>query len=90
MGEKAHVLQPKDFRPCTLLGAVHIQQGNYELGHEWYRKAEARGASSGSIQAEIQALLKNMAGKEREAAINELLRIDPERYGRLAFAQWQQ
>lgn len=89
-GEKAHVLQPKDFRPCTLLGAVHIQQGNYELGHEWYRKAESRGASSGSIQAEIQALLKHMAGKEREAAINELLRIDPERYGRLASVQKQQ
>lgn len=89
MGEKAHALLPGNFRPCTLLGAVHIEQRNYELGHEWYRKAEARGASSGSIKAEIQALLKNMTGKEREAAIKELLRIDPERYGWLAPAQKQ-
>lgn len=84
MGEKAHALQPENFRPCTLLGAVHIQQRNYELGDEWYRKAEARGASSGSIKAEIQALLKGMTGKQREAAIHELCRIDPERYGWLA------
>ncbi len=86
MGEKAHALQPRNFRPCTLLGAVHIQQSNYELGDEWYRKAEARGASSGSIKAEIQALLKGMTGKMRESAINELRRIDPDRYGWLAVA----
>ena len=90
MGEKAHALQPGNFRPCTLLGAVHFQQRNYELGHEWYRKAEARGASSGSIKAEIQTLLKNMTGKERGAAISELLRIDPERYGWLASVEKSQ
>ena len=84
MGEQAHALQPRNFRPCTLLGAVHIQQRNYELGHVWYRKAEARGASSGSIKAEIQTLLKNMTGTARQTAITELLRIDPERYGWLA------
>ena len=89
MGEQAHDLQPSNFRPCTLLGAVHIQQRNYELGHAWYRKAEARGASSGSITAEIQTLLKNMTGKEHEAAIQELLRIDAERYGWLASVQKQ-
>ena len=87
MGEQAHALQPGNFRPCTLLGAVHIQQRNYELGHAWYRKAEARGASSGSIQAEIQTLLKNMTAKERDAAIKELLRIDLERYGGLVSLQ---
>ena len=38
-GEAAHVLSPRDYRPCTLLGAVHIQQGNIMLGHEWYHKA---------------------------------------------------
>ena len=89
MGEQAHALQPDNFRPCTLLGAVHIQQRNYELGHAWYRSAEARGASSGSIKAEIQTLLKNMTGKEREAAIKELLRIDPDRHGWLASVQKQ-
>jgi hypothetical protein len=89
MGEQAHALQPRNFRPCTLLGAVHIQQRNYELGHAWYREAEARGASSGSIKAEIQTLLKSMTGKEREAAIEELLRIDLERYGWLASVEKQ-
>lgn len=86
MGEKAHALQPRNFRPCTLLGAVHIQQRNYDLGHEWYGKAEARGASSGSIRAEILTLLKGMSKKERDTAIHELRGIDPERYGWLVIA----
>jgi hypothetical protein len=44
MGEEAHALLPNNFRPCTLLGALNIELGNFEVGHEWYRMAEARGA----------------------------------------------
>lgn len=83
LGEKAHALLPEDFRPCTLLGAVHIQQGHYELGHEWYRKAEARGAKRDSIESEIRALLRSMPAEEQSAAKQELRRIDPNRYRNL-------
>ena len=80
MGEEAHLLLPQDFRPCTLLGAIHIQQGNYSLGHEWYRKAEERGASRAGNDAEIRALLRGMPEDEQKKAVTELLRIDAFRY----------
>lgn len=83
MGEEAHDLLPTDFRPCTLLGAIHIQQGNYGQGHEWYRKAEERGAKSDSIESEIRALIRNMSWEKQRSAREELRRIDPDRYGNL-------
>lgn len=79
-GETAHELQPRDYRPCTLLGAVHIQQGDYGTGHEWYRKAEERGAPPAGIDSEIRALLRSMEEDKRRAVIAELLRIDSTRY----------
>lgn len=45
LGEHAHAIRPTDYRPCTLLGAIHMETGNYSLGQEWYEKARARGAS---------------------------------------------
>ena len=35
LGLSAHHLTPNDFRPCTLLGAVHIEQGDLAPGHGW-------------------------------------------------------
>ena len=37
---EAHQLTSSDYRPCTLLGAVHIELGDLPAGHEWYAKAE--------------------------------------------------
>ena len=79
-GEAAHELLPQDYRPCTLLGAVHIQQGNYEQGLDWYRKAEERGAPPAGNDSEIRSLLRGMPREKREIAKAELLRIDPVRY----------
>lgn len=79
-GEAAHALLPRDYRPCTLLGAVHIQQGNYELGHDWYRKAEERGAPAAGNDQEIRSLLRAMSEEKRQTAVAELIRIDPDRY----------
>lgn len=79
-GEAAHKLLPRDFRPCTLLGAVHMQQGNYASGHDWYRKAEERGAPPAGIESEIHMLLRGMDEEKRRAAEAELRRLDPVRY----------
>lgn len=49
MGLSAHRLTPKDFRPCTLLGAVHIELGDLVAGHKWYVKAEKLGASRRAV-----------------------------------------
>ncbi len=56
LGTKAHDLTPQDFRPCTLLGAVYIELGAYELGRDWYNKAEARGASEKSIDDDLRSI----------------------------------
>ena len=34
LGEKAHALKADNYRPCTLLGAIHMETGNYSLGQE--------------------------------------------------------
>lgn len=80
MGEEAHALLPSNFRPCTLLGALNIELGNFEVGHEWYRMAETRGAKPDNIEHEVRSLLAHMSAEKRDEAIRELLRIDPVQY----------
>lgn len=36
---EAHKLTPADFRPCTLLGAVHFELGDDAAALEWYKKS---------------------------------------------------
>lgn len=81
LGEEAHALLPDNFRPCTLLGAIHMEMGEIGVGHEWYRKAEERGATTDSIESELRSILARMSAEKREEAISELLRIDPAGYG---------
>lgn len=80
MGEEAHALLPDNFRPCTLLGAIHMEMGEIGIAHEWFRKAEERGATPDSIESELRSLLARMTTEKREEAIGELLRTDPVRY----------
>lgn len=87
LGEEAHALLPNSFMPCTLMGAINIELGHIDLGHDWYRMAEERGAKSDSIESELRSLLARMASERRDEAISELLRIDPARYGGLRRVQ---
>ena len=80
LGEQAHTLTPKDFRPCTLLGAVNIEIGNYGIGKDWYDKAEERGASKRSIDFDLRGILLRADNVKREKLKAFLLREDPERY----------
>ncbi len=80
MGTEAHLLQPNNFRPCTLLGALNIELGNIEEGHHWYHMAEMRGAKPDSIEHELRTLLLRMDVEKREEVIRKLLRIDPIKY----------
>ena len=80
MGEKAHELMPKDYRPCTLLGAVHMELREFESGREWYEKARERGAPEQSIDSELKSIFQQMDSPGREAMKRFLLTEDSHRY----------
>ena len=80
LGEKAHALQASDYRPCTLLGAIHMETGNYELGQEWYAKAVERGATVDSIDHDLRNIFFR-SDQAKQAEMREfLLSEDPVRY----------
>lgn len=66
-GEEAHELQPSDYRPRTLLGAVHMEMREFERGHEWYEKARVRGAREQGIDSELRSIFQQMDLAGREA-----------------------
>ncbi|OJW71770.1 MAG: hypothetical protein BGO57_08025 [Sphingomonadales bacterium 63-6] len=80
LGEQAHALTPQDYRPCTLLGAVHIELGDLIAGHEWFKKAEQLGAAKAIVDHDIRALLARMSDTERDRVRGFLLEQDPERF----------
>lgn len=80
LGEQGHELQPRNFRPCTLLGAVHMELGNLGEGMDWYAKAEERGASERSVDTELRSIFQRADKAKREAIKAVLLADDPTRY----------
>lgn len=83
LGTEAHKLQPDNYRPCTLLGALHMELRHFELGHAWYVKAEQRGAKSQGIDDELRSIYRQ-ADKAGKAAMKAfLLQQDPVRYASL-------
>lgn len=80
LGEQAHALTPKDYRPCTLLGAVYIELGDLVAGHEWFKKAEHLGAAKALVDHDIRALLARMSEADRYRVRGFLLEQDPERF----------
>lgn len=80
LGDKAHSLTPSDFRPCTLLGAVNIEIGNFELGQSWFRKAVKRGYSEESMDRELKNIFMRADKSKQDALRGHLLKMDPDRY----------
>lgn len=80
LGEQAHALTPKDYRPCTLLGAVYIELGDLIAGHEWFKRAEQLGAAKATVDHDIRAILARMSEAERYRVRGFLLEQDPERF----------
>ena len=80
LGEKAHALKADDYRPCTLLGAIHMETGNYSLGQEWYAKAVERGATVDSVDQDLRNIF-HRADPAKKAEMREfLLRENAVRY----------
>jgi hypothetical protein len=80
LGERAHAIRPMDYRPCTLLGAIHMETGNYSLGQEWYEKAHARGASLDVIDHELRNIFFRADAAQQSEMRTFLLREDPIRF----------
>lgn len=80
LGEDAHKLISKDFRPCTLLGALHMELHDYSTGQSWYEKAIQLGASDASIYNDIRKILSRLDKVKRDEAIVYLLENYPNRY----------
>ena len=80
VGLTAHQLTPRDFRPCTLLGAVHLQSGDLAIGHEWYVRAEKLGAKKQAVDQDIRALMMRASKAEQERIRLYLLAQDPMRF----------
>ncbi|AZG72632.1 hypothetical protein [Shewanella livingstonensis] len=55
-GLEAHKVTPLNFRPCTLLGAVYLSTGEFDLGHEWYSKAKERGFRQDDYDNDIKSV----------------------------------
>lgn len=79
-GSQAHLLTPKNFRPCTLLGAVNFEMGNYEIGTDWYAKAAERGATESSIDNDLRGIFLRADRAKRDEIMTYLLTQDPVRY----------
>ncbi len=80
LGEKAHKLTKKDFRPCTLLGAVNMEVGNYSIGQEWYVKAIENGFSEKAMDSELKSIFIHAKEEDKDTLRKYLLKIDPDRY----------
>ena len=76
-GVKAHENNSQDYRPCTLLGAIYMENHEYTLGHDWYNKARDRGAPEKSINADLKSILLKLDKSKRNEMIASLLRKDP-------------
>jgi hypothetical protein len=80
LGEQAHLLTLQDFRPCTLMGAVNMEIGNFVLGQAWYKKAVERGASEKSVDDDLRSIFMRAEKSKREALRDHLLKMDADRY----------
>jgi len=80
LGEKAHAFRADDYRPCTLLGAIHMETGNYSLGQEWYAKAVEREATIASVDQDLRNVFFRANQAKQEEMRDFLLREDPVRY----------
>lgn len=80
LGKKAHEFTPQNYRPCTLIGAVYMETGHYDLGQSWYKKAVERGYSENSVDDELRGIFMRAEKSKQEALRVHLLSIDPKRY----------
>lgn len=78
--EQAHILNPKSYQPCTLLGAIHYELREFDKGDAWFAKAVERGAKQDAVDGELHSLLRRAGAEKQREIADHLLRSDPRRY----------
>jgi tetratricopeptide (TPR) repeat protein len=81
LAESALSFDPDSFHPCTLLGAVYYEKGNYSLGDEWFAKAVRRGANIDDVDHELRSIFMRADKARQEELKRYLLSVDSVRYG---------
>ena len=80
LAERAHLLESESFHPCTLLGAINYELGNYTLGDGWFAKAIERGANLEVVDHELRSIFMRADKAQQDELKRHLLNIDPIRY----------
>jgi len=80
LAKRAHSFDSKSFHPCTLIGAIHFELKEYDLGEKWFAMAVERGATRGHIDSEIRSILRRLDKDQKQKLINHLLKSNPARY----------
>jgi tetratricopeptide (TPR) repeat protein len=81
LGMQAHNFDERSFHPCTLVGAIHFETGDFDLGEKWFEMAVQRGATRDSLDSEVRAILRRLNKDQRRKFADHLLDLDPVRYG---------
>jgi hypothetical protein len=84
LGMQAHNFDSSSFHPCTLIGAIYFETGDFELGEKWFAMAVQRGATLDAIDSEVRAILRRLDDVRRSTLADHLLKADPVRYAWLA------
>ena len=80
IGMQAHNFDARSFHPCTLIGAIHFETGEFALGEKWFAMAVQRGATVDALESEVRAILRNLNDARRSTLADHLLKADPVRY----------
>jgi|SRR5215213_429883 len=84
LGMLAHNFDPRSFHPCTLIGAIHFETGDFGLGEKWFAMAVQRDATLDTLDNEVRAILRRLNDVRRSTLADHLLKADPVRYAWLA------
>jgi hypothetical protein len=84
LGMQAHNFDWGSFHPCTLIGAIYFETGDFALGEKWFAMAVQRGATLDAIDSEVRAILRRLDDVRSSTLAEHLLEADPVRYAWLA------
>lgn len=73
-------INPRNYYPYNLLGALYFERGNAEQGEEYFLKALELGAPRRSQEKQMKRALNNAGHGERQAIAQYLLQRDPVKY----------